>query len=93
MLCVASRSRRFPYGFPDCKQGPLADNLVCNSSASVVDRASALVNLFSVDELLNNTESTSDGVSRLGLPPYEWWSEALVSHFSLNEYLAESLSG
>lgn len=41
------------------------------------DRATALISLFTTEEKLNNTGSTSPGVPRLGLPPYEWWNEAL----------------
>lgn len=67
--------------YPDCVNGPLASNLVCNTSANFLDRAQALVNAMSLEEMVNNTVNTSPGVPRLGLPPYEWWSEALVSFF------------
>lgn len=40
-------------------------------------RATALVNLFTLEEKLNNTGSDSPGVPRLGLPTYVWWNEAL----------------
>lgn len=65
--------------FPDCVNGPLASNLVCNTSANFLDRAQALVNEMTLEEMVNNTVNASPGVPRLGLPPYEWWSEALVS--------------
>ena len=64
--------------FPDCANGPLKTNLVCNPNANYLDRAKALVNLFTLEELTNNTVYTASGVPRLGLPPYNWWSEALV---------------
>jgi beta-D-xylosidase 4 len=63
--------------FPDCIKGPLASNLVCDSTASVSARAKAVVAEFTVSELIANTGYQSPGVSRLGLPAYNWWSEAL----------------
>ncbi|THV04770.1 beta-xylosidase [Dendrothele bispora CBS 962.96] len=63
--------------FPDCANGPLASNLVCDTTASPMDRARALVANFTIEEKINNTVNMSPGVPRLGLPPYNWWSEAL----------------
>ncbi|KAF9068366.1 beta-xylosidase [Rhodocollybia butyracea] len=63
--------------FPDCTNGPLATNLVCNTSANFVDRAKALVAAFTLDDMISNTGYQTPGVSRLGLPAYTWWSEAL----------------
>lgn len=42
-----------------------------------VTRAKALVAILTTAEKINATISASPGVPRLGLPPYEWWSEAL----------------
>jgi beta-D-xylosidase 4 len=72
-----------PLSFPDCGDSPLTDTLVCNTSASAWDRASALISMFTLEELVNNTVNTAPGVPRLGLPPYEVWNEALhgLSHF------------
>jgi beta-D-xylosidase 4 len=63
--------------FPDCVNGPLATNLVCNTSANYIERAQALVAEFTLDEMIENTGYATPGVSRLGLPAYTWWSEAL----------------
>ncbi|PBK71599.1 1,4-beta-D-xylosidase [Armillaria solidipes] len=63
--------------FPDCINGVLKNNNVCNTSASPLDRATALISLFTIAEKLNNTGNSSPGVTRIGLPPYQWWSEAL----------------
>jgi hypothetical protein len=54
--------------FPDCVNGPLSNNTVCDSSASVADRVKALVNALDVDEKMNLTGSNSPGVPRLGIP-------------------------
>jgi beta-D-xylosidase 4 len=63
--------------YPDCVNGPLASNTVCNASASVSERAKAFVAALTIDEKFNLTGSTSPGVTRLGVPSYVWWSEAL----------------
>lgn len=70
--------------FPSCVNSPLSNTQVCNTSASAWDRASALVSLFTLEELVNNTGNTAPGVPRLGFPAYEVWNEALhgVSHGS-----------
>ena len=59
--------------FPDCAHGPLANNTVCDTSASVGDRARALVNVLTIDEKFNLTGNTSPGVPRLGIYSYQWW--------------------
>jgi beta-D-xylosidase 4 len=61
--------------FPDCASGPLSNNTVCDTSASVSDRAKALVAVLTIEEKLNLTGNTSPGVPRLGLPAYQWWRE------------------
>ncbi|RPD82233.1 glycoside hydrolase family 3 protein [Lentinus tigrinus ALCF2SS1-7] len=65
------------YGFPDCVNGPLANNTVCDTSKDAITRARALIDLWTDEELTNNTVNASPGVSRLGLPAYNWWSEGL----------------
>jgi len=42
-----------------------------------VERAKALISLYTLEEKINATGSTAPGVPRLGIPPYEWWSEGL----------------
>lgn len=66
------------YSFPDCVNGPLANNTVCDISKDAITRATALIDLWTDTELLANLVDGSPGVARLGLPPYEWWSEGLV---------------
>ncbi|KAF9468812.1 glycoside hydrolase family 3 protein [Collybia nuda] len=65
------------YSFPDCVNGPLKSNTVCDTTKDPATRARAVVSLFTVEELMANTVNLSPGVARLGLPNYEWWSEAL----------------
>ncbi|KAI0909183.1 glycoside hydrolase family 3 protein [Ustulina deusta] len=65
--------------FPDCANGPeiLTSNQVCDSAASPAERAAALIKVWNITEKLANLINSSPGTARLGLAPYEWWSEAL----------------
>ncbi|XP_043712724.1 probable beta-D-xylosidase 5 [Telopea speciosissima] len=49
----------------------------CNTSLSYEDRAKDLVSRLSLTEKVQQLVNTATGVSRLGVPGYEWWSEAL----------------
>lgn len=64
-------------GFPDCVNGPLSTNLVCNTTADFKARAAGLISALTLDELINLTGNTQYGVPRLGLPSYQVWNEAL----------------
>ncbi|KAL2156745.1 hypothetical protein VTH82DRAFT_1491 [Thermothelomyces myriococcoides] len=68
--------------YPDCANGPLRSNTVCDTSASPAARAAALVEAMNTNEKLANLINNSPGVSRLGLSAYQWWNEALhgVAH-------------
>ncbi|GAP88206.1 putative glycoside hydrolase family 3 protein [Rosellinia necatrix] len=65
--------------FPDCVNGPelLTSNLVCDTTAAPAERAAALIEAWNITEKLANMVNNSPGTARLGLAPYEWWSEAL----------------
>ncbi|OJJ42779.1 hypothetical protein ASPZODRAFT_2119063 [Penicilliopsis zonata CBS 506.65] len=60
-----------------CEYSPLCSTAVCDTSLSIADRVKALVSAMTVDEKVNNVISVAAGAARLGLPAYEWWSEAL----------------
>ncbi|KAK4159859.1 glycoside hydrolase [Cladorrhinum sp. PSN259] len=68
--------------YPDCANGPLKSNLVCNTAASPEARASAVVAAMNNNEKLANLINNAPGASRLGLSAYQWWNEALhgVAH-------------
>ncbi|KAG6820598.1 hypothetical protein H0H93_014514 [Arthromyces matolae] len=79
-LCLAAYfglALGLTYSFPDCVNGPLNSSVVCDSTKDPATRARDLISLFTVDELIQNTDNLSPGVPRLGLPSYQWWSEAL----------------
>ena len=78
--CVAT----IELSFPDCENGPLSKTLVCDKSARPHDRAAALVSMFTLEELVNNTGNTGTGVPRLGLPKYQVWSESLHGVYRAN---------
>ena len=63
--------------FPDCKSGPLASFPICNQSLPSRQRAADLVSRMNISEKISQLITTSDEIPRLGLPKYEWWSEAL----------------
>ncbi|KAJ5114290.1 hypothetical protein NUU61_000049 [Penicillium alfredii] len=63
--------------FPDCSKPPLSKTQVCNTSANAHDRAVALISMFTFEELVNSTGNNIPAIPRLGLPPYQVWSEGL----------------
>ncbi|KAJ7484280.1 glycoside hydrolase family 3 protein [Mycena latifolia] len=63
--------------FPDCVNGPLNTNPVCDMTKDPITRATGLIARFNTTELIANTVNQSPGVARLGLPAYQWWNEAL----------------
>ncbi|KAF2015354.1 glycoside hydrolase family 3 protein [Aaosphaeria arxii CBS 175.79] len=71
-----------PYSYADlrwchCVSGPLAKNDVCDMGLDPARRAAALVEAMTIQEKLVNLVDHSQGAQRLGLPKYDWWSEAL----------------
>ncbi|KAF4566455.1 glycosyl hydrolase 3 family protein [Pleurotus pulmonarius] len=76
-IIVARTSYAALYGFPDCVNGPLKNNAVCDTTKSPRERAQAVVSLFTIGELINRTANENPDVPRLGLSSYNWWSEAL----------------
>ncbi|GAU40115.1 hypothetical protein TSUD_389650 [Trifolium subterraneum] len=49
----------------------------CDKSLSIEDRVSDLVKRLTLQEKIGNLGNSAVQVSRLGIPKYEWWSEAL----------------
>ncbi|PWA37659.1 glycosyl hydrolase family protein [Artemisia annua] len=49
----------------------------CNTSLSISTRAHALLSLLTLSEKVNRLCNNDTGISRLDVPPYEWWSESL----------------
>ncbi|XP_010472005.1 PREDICTED: probable beta-D-xylosidase 7 [Camelina sativa] len=49
----------------------------CRTDLPVNKRARDLVSRLTVDEKISQLVNTAPGIPRLGIPAYEWWSEAL----------------
>ncbi|WRX15591.1 Glycoside hydrolase, partial [Theobroma cacao] len=49
----------------------------CDYALSYEDRAKDLVSRLTLQEKVQQLVNTASGISRLGVPAYEWWSEAL----------------
>ncbi|XP_010428909.1 PREDICTED: probable beta-D-xylosidase 7 isoform X3 [Camelina sativa] len=49
----------------------------CRTELPVNKRARDLVSRLTVDEKISQLVNTAPGIPRLGVPAYEWWSEAL----------------
>jgi len=60
-----------------CKTAPSNTSVWCDPSAAVETRINALVKALTDDEKSGLFVNGAQGVSRLGIPPYNWWSEAL----------------
>ncbi|CBQ71612.1 related to Beta-xylosidase [Sporisorium reilianum SRZ2] len=65
------------FTFPNCSTLPLSTLPVCDTSLDFYTRATSLVAQFTTAELINNTVNHAPGVPRLGIPQYQWWTEAL----------------
>ncbi|QPH15638.1 hypothetical protein C2857_000104 [Epichloe festucae Fl1] len=68
---------RSAAGIPACDREPLCSNKVCDRSLKMSERASALVSAMTLEEKISNVGNFASGSARLGLPPYQWWNEAL----------------
>ena len=63
--------------FPDCKHGPLATFPICNPAVPSRERAMDLVSRMNTSEKISQMVHAAPAIPRLGLPAYQWWSEAL----------------
>ncbi|PIN21658.1 Non-reducing end alpha-L-arabinofuranosidase [Handroanthus impetiginosus] len=60
--CLHPRHRSYPF---------------CNTSLSLKTRAQSLISLLTLDEKIQQLSDNVSAIPRLGIPPYEWWSESL----------------
>ncbi|KAK0710505.1 glycoside hydrolase superfamily [Apiosordaria backusii] len=78
LATTVARAIDLPFQFyPNCVDDLLSSNQVCNTTLSPPERAAALVAALTPEEKLQNIISKSLGAPRIGLPAYNWWSEAL----------------
>ena len=63
--------------FPDCQSAPLSAWPICDQSLPSRQRAADLISRMTIDEKISHMITTTEAIPRLGLPKYEFWSEAL----------------
>jgi beta-D-xylosidase 4 len=63
--------------FPDCKSGPLSTFQICNQSLPSRQRTADLISRMNTSEKISQLVNSAAAIPRLGLPEYQWWSEAL----------------
>lgn len=66
---------QFAKRSPVCETDPFCANKACDKSLSPDARIAALLQEMTIEEKAENLVNGAAGVPRLGLPPYEWWSE------------------
>ncbi|KAM7250705.1 hypothetical protein ACFE04_022588 [Oxalis oulophora] len=66
-----------PFACDVVANSSLANFPFCNTSLGISDRVSDLVKRLTLQEKITNLVNAAGAVSRLGIPKYEWWSEAL----------------
>ncbi|XP_020584048.1 probable beta-D-xylosidase 6 [Phalaenopsis equestris] len=60
-----------------CKPPHFNSFSFCNTSLPIPDRSRSLISLLTLQEKIQQLSNTAAAVPRLGIPPYEWWSESL----------------
>ncbi|KAL7001945.1 Beta-D-xylosidase 4 [Sarracenia purpurea var. burkii] len=73
----------------------LASLKFCNTSLGVAERVADLVGQLSLMEKISFLVDTAGNVTRLGIPNYNWWSEALhgVSYVGRNTHFSPVVPG
>ncbi|KAG6652601.1 hypothetical protein I3843_05G017400 [Carya illinoinensis] len=74
VLVIPSASQRYACNKSDSKTNQFP---FCSTSLSYEDRAKDLVSRLTIREKVQQLVNSATGIPRLGVPPYEWWSEAL----------------
>ncbi|KAM3388246.1 hypothetical protein ACQJBY_010805 [Aegilops geniculata] len=77
LLAGAGAGAATPANAHACASAEANSYAFCDASLPFPVRARALVSLLTLDEKVAQLSNTAAGVPRLGVPPYEWWSESL----------------
>ncbi|KAL6962621.1 putative beta-D-xylosidase 7 [Sarracenia purpurea var. burkii] len=51
--------------------------LFCETTLPIAQRTQDIVSRLTLDEKVSQLVNSADAIPRLGIPAYEWWSEAL----------------
>ena len=73
-LCVDGGSHLAPFDF--CTVAGHASWTLCNPTASLDDRAADAVSRMSIGDKIQALNTAQPFLSSLGMPAYQWWSEA-----------------
>ncbi|KAK8623551.1 hypothetical protein V6N13_118434 [Hibiscus sabdariffa] len=83
LLLILADSTRPPFAcdssHPQTKSYPF-----CNTTLSINQRVQDIISRLTLDEKISQLVIDAPAVPRLGIPDYEWWSEALhgIAYFS-----------
>ncbi|GAB4838320.1 Endo-1,4-beta-xylanase 2 [Ancistrocladus abbreviatus] len=77
-ICPAFGQSTSPVFACDVARNPSLGGLgFCNTSMGINERVADLVGRLTLEEKIGFLVNSAGAVSRLGIPKYEWWSEAL----------------
>ncbi|KDP44489.1 hypothetical protein JCGZ_16322 [Jatropha curcas] len=79
----------------DQKNPETSQYAFCNTTLPYQDRAKDLISRLTLQEKVQQLVNHAAGISRLGIPAYEWWSEALhgVSNVGYGVHFNETVPG
>ncbi|KAL4310705.1 hypothetical protein GQ457_01G011800 [Hibiscus cannabinus] len=83
LLLPLADSTRPPFSC-DSSDQPTKSYPFCNTTLSINQRVHDLISRLTLDEKISQLVNTAPPIPRLGIPDYEWWSEALhgIAYFS-----------
>ncbi|XP_052190975.1 probable beta-D-xylosidase 7 [Diospyros lotus] len=72
-----AESTRPPFACDDSSDPATKSYAFCKSTLSIGERVRDLVSRLTLDEKVSQLVDSAAAIPRLGVPAYEWWSEAL----------------
>ncbi|KAK8623553.1 hypothetical protein V6N13_118436 [Hibiscus sabdariffa] len=83
LLLPLADSTRPPFSC-DSSDQPTKSYPFCNTTLPINQRVHDLISRLTLDEKISQLVNTAPPIPRLGIPDYEWWSEALhgIAYFS-----------
>ncbi|XP_076958028.1 putative beta-D-xylosidase 6 [Bidens hawaiensis] len=75
LLLLLTPSKSKPINYP-CKP-PHNTYTFCNTTLPIHTRAHSLLSHLTLSDKIARLSNNDTGTPRLGIPPYEWWSESL----------------
>lgn len=76
-IYTISNTKPSAHYLPACSLPPLCTQPICNTTLSTTDRIASLIASMTVTDKAANLISPAGGLSSIGLPSYQWWSEGL----------------